>query len=177
MNAVDHAYPIGKFEPPAEIDAALREKLLAELEAAPRRLREAVERLSDSQLDTPYRDGGWTVRQVVHHLTDADVNAYVRTKIALTENEPMVRYWEQEPWAELPDAKHGPIEPSLALFESLHAWWLAGMRLLPVESFGRRFRHPRLGMITVDLHLALYDWHCRHHIAQIASLAARRGWK
>jgi len=177
MDAVDPRYPVGKYEPPATVDVALRGRLIGEIGAAPRLLRAAVERLSDSQLDTPYREGGWTVRQVVHHLADGYVNAYVRFKLALTEREPMARFWDEALWAEVPDAKTGPIGPSLALIEALVARWVAGMRMLPEESFKRRYRNPVFGMLTLDGHLALYAWHGRHHTAHITALAARLGWK
>jgi hypothetical protein len=176
MRTVDPAYPIGRFEAPPFIDAAAREKLILQIEAAPLALRRAVEGLSDRQLDTPYRPGGWTVRQVVHHLPDSHVNAYVRFKLALTENEPTIRTYEEALWAKLPEAASGPVSLSLDLLEALHRRWVAGLRALPAASFGRTFRHPELGVMSLDRQLALYAWHGRHHVAHITTLAAREGW-
>ncbi len=176
MADTDLAYPIGRFRAPAVIDTATRAGFVGQIEAAPRALRAAVEGLADWQLDTRYRPGGWTVRQVVHHLPDSHLNAYVRFKLALTEDEPTIRTYEEALWAELPEASAGPIRLSLDLLESLHARWLACIRAIPSPSFERTFRHPELGVMSLDRLLALYAWHGRHHIAHITSLAAREGW-
>jgi hypothetical protein len=176
MSAIDQSYPIGKFEAPLHYDDASREDYIAQMAAAPGAMRAAVEGLDAVQLDTPYRVGGWTVRQVVHHVPDSHLNAYIRFKLALTEEEPTIRPYDQALWAQLPEALAGPIGFSLDLLESLHERWVACIRALPSGSFARKFRHPELGLMSLDQQLALYAWHGRHHLAQITSLAARAGW-
>ena len=172
----DLRYPIGKFESSGGMTEAERRRLIEGIAQAPPRLRAAVEGLLPEQLDTPYRPGGWTVRQVVHHLPDSHLNAYVRLKLALTENEPPIKTYEQERWAELEDARSAPIEISVALLESLHRRWVLVLRALRPEDFARTFRHPELGVVTLDQQLRLYEWHGRHHIAHITSLRERMGW-
>jgi hypothetical protein len=169
-------YPIGRFTRPAAIDAARRAGFVEEIEAAPDLLKSAVAGLSDAQLDTPYRPGGWTVRQVVHHVPDSHLNAYVRFKLALTEEEPTIRTYEEARWAETPEARSGPIAVSLDLLATLHARWLAALRNLPTCAFARRLRHPDWGVLTVDELLAQYAWHGRHHVAHVTGLRARQGW-
>ena len=176
MSIIDPIYPIGKHETPRTVSAAEQAVLVEQIAAVPARLRAAVERLSPSQLDTPYRPGGWTVRQVVHHIPDSHVNAYVRFKLAATEDEPTIRPYDEALWAELPEAKTGPIDLSLALLDALHERWVAAIRALPAASFERTFRHPDLGVMSLNQQLALYAWHGRHHTAQITALAARAGW-
>lgn len=171
----DPRYPIGKFERPATVDDATRARHVADLAAAPALLRAAVHGLDDAQLDTPYREGGWTVRQVVHHVADSQVQAYVRTKLALTEHEPTIKTWEEGLWADLADVK-GPVEPSLRMLEGSHARWVACLRSLPAEAFGRRLVHPVSGLLTIDQLLALYSWHSRHHTAHVTVLRTARGW-
>lgn len=176
MSVTDLAYPIGRFEAPAAIDNAARDAFVAQIAAAPAALRKAVAGLDDRQLDTPYRPGGWTVRQVVHHLPDSHLNAYVRFKLALTEEEPTIRPYDEAEWARLPEASSGPVSISLDLLESLHRRWLACIRALPAASFERAFRHPELGVVSLNRQLALYAWHGRHHVAHLTALAAREGW-
>lgn len=176
MGDVDLAYPIGKFEWPGHVDASARESFVREIAIAPAVLRRTVERLTDRQLDTRYRPGGWTVRQVVHHLPDSHVNAYVRFKLALTESEPTIRTYDEAQWARIPEAEKGPIALSLALLDALHERWVASIRSLAPQSFERTFRHPDLGVMSLNQQLAHYAWHGRHHIAHITSLAAREGW-
>jgi hypothetical protein len=150
---------------------------MTEIAAAPGRLRAAVSGLTPPQLDTPYRDNGWTVRQVVHHIPDSHLNAYTRIKLALTEDEPTIKPYEEARWAELPDARGGDIEPSLSLLEFLHQRWLLLLRQLSSNDFDRRFRHPEHGRIFgLNEALAMYAWHGRHHVAHITSLRQRRGW-
>jgi hypothetical protein len=170
------SYPIGRYKVPASIDAVGREQFIAEIEAAPAALRRAVEGLTEARLDTRYRPGGWTVRQVVHHLPDSHLNAYIRFKLALTEEEPVIRTYEEARWAELPDAVAAPVEISLTLLERIHARWLACLRGLPPAAFARTFRHPDLGVMTIDQQLALYAWHGRHHVAHVTTLVDRMGW-
>jgi hypothetical protein len=173
----DLRYPVGSFQFDGDVNPRTREQRIGEIAAAPAHLRKAVAGLTPAQLDTPYRPGGWTVRQVVHHLPDSHLNAYTRIKLALTEEEPTIRPYEEARWAELPDARTGPIEPSLALLESLHQRWLLLLRQLDPPDFERRFRHPEHGRIfEVDEAIAMYAWHGRHHVAHITSLRHRMGW-
>jgi len=174
---MDLQYPIGRFAwsgPNSEND---RKRYMDEIEQAPARLRAAVAGLSDAQLDTPYRPGGWTVRQVVHHVPDSHLNSYVRFRLALTEKEPTIKPYDESQWAELTDARTAPIEMSLALLESLHARWILLLRGLKQSDFAREFRHPELGTVSLDKNLALYAWHGRHHVAHITSLRERMNWK
>jgi len=175
--STDLSYPIGKFKPEGPLTFAQREHLIGEIEETPARLRAAASGLSDARLDTPYREGGWTVRQVVHHLADSHMNSYVRFRLALTESEPTIKPYDQALWAELHDARTAPVELSLALFEALHQRWGLLLKSLEAADFARTFRHPERGAITLDQNLALYAWHGRHHVAHITSLAERMGWK
>ncbi len=173
---MDLQYPIGRFTwsgPNSEED---RKRCLDEIEQAPARMRAAVAELSDAQLDTPYRPGGWTVRQVVHHVPDSHLNSYVRFRLALTEQEPTIKPYDESRWAELTDARTAVIEPSLALLESLHSRWILLLRSLKPADFAREFRHPELGKVSLDKNLALYAWHGRHHVAHISGLRERMGW-
>ena len=144
---------------------------------APERMRSAVAGLDESQLDTPYRDGGWTVRQVVHHVPDSHLNAYLRLKFALTESTPTIKPYDEAEWAKLDDVRVTPIEVSLSLLESLHTRWVGLMRALRPEDFRRGFKHPEHdGTQTLDWLVAMYAWHSRHHVAHITSLRERMGW-
>jgi len=172
----DLSYPIGKFKPEPEITEARRRQFIDEIAAAPAALREAVMGLSKEQLDTPYRPGGWTVRQVAHHIPDSHMNAYIRFRLALTENEPTIKPYEQQLWAELPDAKTADIEMSLKLFEGLHQRWVLLLRAMKPEDFQRKFNHPENGISALERTLQLYAWHGKHHIAHITSLRKRMGW-
>ena len=169
-------YPIGPYVALACVGPDLRRRLLDEMAEAPADLRHAVEDLSPSQLDTPYRPGGWTVRQVVHHLADAQMNWYVRAKLALTEDEPVVKPYDEVRWAELPDARAGPIEPSLLLLEALYRRWVALFESLTETEWARRLLHPERGEFVLDTVLPMHAWHGRHHTAQIAALRRRMGW-
>lgn len=172
----DPRFPIGKFngQPPA--NAAEREKFLKDIEETPNRLRAAIRGLSEEQLNTPYRDGGWTVRQVVHHVPDSHLNAYVRFKLALTEENPTIKPYDEGAWAGLKDSELTPVEVSLTLLESLHARWTVLLRSLKPEDFRRTFNHPDSGPHDVDWLLGLYSWHGSHHVAHITSLRDRMGW-
>lgn len=172
----DLSYPIGRFQFPESVTEDDRRCFIGEIEAAPARLRAAVAGLSPEQLDTPYRPGGWTVRQVVHHLPDSHLNSYVRFRLALTEEEPTIKPYDEKRWAELSDARTAPIEPSLALLESLHRRWVLLLRTLKPADFARSFRHPEHGLVTLEGNLALYAWHGRHHVAHITRLRQRMGW-
>jgi hypothetical protein len=173
----DERYPIGKFERRDELGANERRAMIDTIAAAPARMREAVAGLSDTQLDTPYREGGWTVRQVIHHLPDSHLNAYTRLKLAMTEEDPMIRPYDEASWAGLADSQLTPIEVSLMLLESLHARWVTLMRSMSENDFRRTLRHPEhSGVLTLDWLVAMYAWHSRHHVAHITSLRERMGW-
>jgi uncharacterized damage-inducible protein DinB len=174
---MDLQYPIGHFEWRGENSEDDRRRYLDEIERAPAHLRAAVAGLSEEQLDTPYRPGGWTVRQVVHHVPDSHLNSYARFRLALTEDEPTIKPYDESRWAELTDARTAPIEVSLAFLESLHRRWVLLLRSLSPADFARRFRHPELGAVSLDRNLALYAWHGRHHVAHVRSLRERMGWK
>jgi uncharacterized damage-inducible protein DinB len=171
----DLRYPVGHFRPPAESSPAMRAAQIETLHLLPERLRAAVADLNDVQLDTPYRDGGWTVRQVVHHFADSHANSYVRFKLALTEDWPTIKPYDEASWARLPDNRM-PIEPSLDFVDGLHSRWVALMQSMSEEDFQKGFNHPERGRMTLATNLALYDWHSRHHTAHVTSLRSRMGW-
>lgn len=177
MTSTDPRYPIGPFRPLGRrLSAEERSALIDRIEAHPTNMRAAVDGLSDEQLDTPYREEGWTARQVVHHVVDSHVNSYVRFKLAVTEDHPTIRTYEEARWAELPDAKTAPVEGSLELLEALHRRWVSFLRALPPESFERTLEYPGVGDVTVDLLLEIYGWHAPHHEAHITALRTREGW-
>lgn len=169
-------YPVGRFEAEPSIAREERSTLVDELARLPSRLRSAVEELSEGQLDTPYRPGGWTVRQVVHHVPDSHLNSYVRFKWAVTEERPTIRTYDQVAWADLSDARSGPIGPSLDLLDALHRRWTDWLRTLSDADWQRTFVHPEMGELDLDVQLQLYAWHGRHHLAHVTSLAEREGW-
>ena len=173
----DLRYPIGAFQRVEELSDAQRASRISEIEEAPARLSAAVADLTQPQLDTPYRPGGWTVRQLVHHIADSHMNAFTRFKLALTEIEPTIKTYEESLWAELADTRTPPIEPSLAIVENLHKRWVILLRSLQPTDWPRKFRHPEWGLQTVDFLLAQYAWHGRHHVAHITSLRERSGWR
>jgi hypothetical protein len=163
-------YPVGRFERlKAPLDRAARTALIDAIAEAPARFRSLVNGRSEAQLDTPYRPGGWTVRQVVHHVPDSHMNAYIRMKFAITEEAPAIKAYDEARWAELPEAKTGPADMSVALLEALHRRWVAFLRALPDAEFGKVYVHPELGRVTLDEALALYAWHGRHHAAHVES--------
>ena len=172
----DLRYPIGRFNWEGESAPARREQFINDISELPAQLRAAVAALTDEQLDTPYRDGGWSVRQVVHHLADSHMNSYVRTRLALTEEVPTITTYDEAQWAELEDARRAPIEVSLVLLESLHDRWVRLLRSLQPADFAREFKHPERGTVSLDNNLALYSWHCKHHTAHINNLRQRMGW-
>jgi uncharacterized damage-inducible protein DinB len=169
-------YPTGRWDRSRSLDAEGVAQAIATLERAPQRMRAAVAGLDDAQLDTPYRPGGWTVRQVVHHVPDSHLNAYVRCRLALTEDDPAIKTYEEGRWAELPDARAGAVEPSLALLAALHERWVLLWRSLGEADLARAYRHPEMGAVPLRQMLSLYAWHCGHHEAHITSLRARQGW-
>jgi len=172
----DLRYPIGKLKLESNLSEAQRKHFIEDIAATPARLRTAVTGLSDEQLGTPYRPGGWTVRQVVHHVPDSHLNAYVRFKLTLTEEQPTIKPYDQEKWAQLDDVRTTPIEVSLTLLDSLHQRWTLLLRSLKAADLARTFRHPEMGVLNLDAYLGLYSWHGRHHVAHITSLRERMGW-
>lgn len=172
----DPRYPIGKFHYAGPPDQKQRQAFLDDIAHTPDNLRAAVKGLSAAQLDTPYRDGGWTVRQVVHHLPDSHLNSYVRFKLALTEDEPTIKPYAEDRWANLPDTKATPIEVSLTMLDALHDRWVRLLRSLSPEDWRRTLRHPEQGVVTLDKTLAIYSWHGRHHVAHITELRKRMNW-
>jgi uncharacterized damage-inducible protein DinB len=172
----DQRYPIGKFSYEGSLNENQKLAFLNDIAQAPTELRAAVKGLSDSQLDTPYRPEGWTVKQVVHHVPDSHLNSYVRFKLALTEDEPTIKPYAEDRWAELADSTATPIEVSLTLLDSLHDRWVRLLRSLTPEQWKRTFRHPELGSMTLEKTLALYAWHGKHHVAHITELRRRMSW-
>ena len=172
----DPRFPVGKFHYEGPPSDEQKQAFLDQIAQTPENLHAAVKGLSEAQLDTPYRDGGWTVRQVAHHVPDSHMNAYIRFKLALTENEPTIKPYAEDRWAELADTKATPIETSLCLLDCLHQRWMNLLRSLSAEDWKRTFRHPELGAMTLEKTLALYAWHGRHHVAHIAELRKRNGW-
>jgi hypothetical protein len=169
-------YPIGKFVAPARITESIRKQWVEEIAQAPQKLKKAIQGLSAWQLDTPYRPGGWTVRQVVHHIPDSHMNAYMRTKLALTEEVPVIKPYEEQLWAELYDTYHTPVEVSAALLENLHQRSVTLLHALPEAGWQRSYRHPQLGMVLLAEAAGMYAWHGNHHIAHISSLRERMNW-
>jgi DinB superfamily len=172
----DLRYPIGKADLKPELTDTERREAIATIAAVPAKLRAAVAGLAPEQLDTPYRDGGWTVRQLVHHVPDSHLNAYVRFKLALTEDNPTIRPYAEARWAELADTKTTPVEVSLTLLESVHHRLNEILRSLGPEDFQRPLTHPDMGRLTLDQMLGLYSWHGRHHVAHVTGLRERMGW-
>ncbi|CAM3815804.1 YfiT family bacillithiol transferase [Cohnella lubricantis] len=174
---MDERYPIGKFEFEGPITVEKRAEWIEDIRALPARVAAAVSGLSEEQLDTPYRDGGWTIRQVVHHIADSHSNCLTRFKLALTEDNPTIKPYEEQLWAELADSKTYPIGPSLALIEAVHSRWTALLESMSEEDYARTFYHPGY-QVTNTLARALgnYSWHGRHHTAHITSLRERKGW-
>jgi hypothetical protein len=176
MDIPDLRYPVGKFRFPESVSAQELAVFIDRIAETPAKMREAIAGLSDTQLDTPYRPGGWTVRQVAHHVPDSHMNSYVRFRLALTEESPVIKPYEEGRWAELSDARSMPVEPSLVLLESLHARWVPLLRSLSDADWKRSFRHPELGPVSLENNAALYAWHGRHHVAHIIALRERMGW-
>jgi len=171
----DLRYPVGKFQAVENVTEAQRREFIEAIAEAPGKLRAAITGLNEQQLDTPYRPGGWTVRQVVHHLPDSHMNSFVRFKLALTEDEPTIKPYDEKSWAELADAK-APVEPSVMLLENLHKRWLVLLKSIAPADWQRKFRHPERGPMTLEQNLQLYAWHGRHHVAHITALRERNHW-
>ena len=171
----DARYPIGEFKAPATHDMADLRRAIDHIAACPKELRAAVAGLSDAQLDTPYRDGGWTVRQVVHHLPDSHMNSYIRFKLAATADNPTVVGYDEAAWARFPDAVSTDLSQSLAIIDAVHGRWVTFLESMAADAFARTFNHSVNGPVTLDRALALYSWHGRHHLAHITGLRARMG--
>jgi len=172
----DPRYPIGKFDINVTVTKEMRKEFINAIETLPSQLSKEVEPLNDEQLNTRYREGGWTVRQVVHHIPDSHINSYVRFKLTLTEDNPAIKTYEEHLWAELKDSFETPINISLALLESLHARWAVLLRSLTDEQFEKTFQHPEWGKVSLSTSLAMYAWHSKHHLAHITELKKRMGW-
>ena len=168
-------YPVGRMERcKTPLDGATRAAHLQTIQQLPERVRSLVAGLTAAELETPYRPGGWTIRQVVHHLPDSHLNAYIRMKLAITEDSPAIRTYKEDRWAELPEAKSGNVDLSLALLDGLHGRWIAFLRALPENDLAKVFIHPEWGRVPVDEAIAMYAWHCRHHTAHITQALGRR---
>jgi len=173
---MDLRYPIGEFKFAGPLTDAERQALIDRIAETPDRMRAAVTGLTEEQVDSPYRPGGWTVRQVVHHVPESHLNSYTRFKLAITEDEPTIKPYFEDRWAELDDARQAPIALSLDLLDALHGRWIWFLRSLKQEDFQRTFRHPEIGVVSIDKNIALYAWHGQHHVAHITSLRKRMGW-
>ena len=171
-------FPTGRFTPPADYSEATRLALIDEIAALPKQLRDATDELTDEQLDTRYRPEGWTLRQVVHHLADSHMNAYIRFKLAITEDNPTIRPYFEARWAELPDGKIDPIDLSLDILDAVHRRWVIVLHNMEAADFERTYVHPEYGkVIPMNENLAMYAWHCRHHLAHITECVKRNGWR
>jgi hypothetical protein len=178
MNLEQLKYPIGTFEPPAIITKAIVAQWIADISTFPARLVREVDQLTNEQLDTPYRAGGWTIRQVVHHCADSHMNSLTRFKLALTEEQPIIKPYFEERWAELADTKHMPIEPSIKMIEGIHERWIVLLNSITEEQMGRTFIHPEAQKIfRIDENIGVYAWHCNHHLAHITETKKRHHWK
>ena len=171
----DLRYPVGEFDVKGTYKVDVIEEWINEIEALPSKVREAVKGLSDEQLDSAYRPVGWTIRQVVHHIPDSHINSYIRFKLALTEDNPVIKPYAEDKWAELPDSNL-PIEVSLSMLEALHSRWVVLLKSLKPSDLEKTFRHPDSGEIKLGMNIGLYAWHGRHHLAHITSLKERMGW-
>ncbi len=171
----DLRYPVGLFRPPDASTPGIRAAHIETLRLLPERLRAAVAGLSEAQLDTPYRDGGWTVRQVVHHFADSHANSFIRFKLALTEDCPTIKPYDEAAWARLPDSLL-PIDSSMVFIDALHARWVVLLESMSEEDFHKGFAHPERGRMTLATNLAIYEWHSRHHVAHITNLRQRMAW-
>jgi hypothetical protein len=173
---MDLSYPIGKFDFQQTVAPESIPSLIQDIADAPALYHSVVHGLNDAQLDTPYRPGGWTVRQTVHHVADSHMNSFIRCRLALTETEPTISPYDQDLWADLPDMRTVPVEVSLQLIEALHDRWVVVLRGITLADFQRTFRHPERGIVRLDTNLALYAWYGKHHAAHITALRQRMGW-
>jgi len=176
LQEVDPRYPIGKFKRPEIVTPEDRAAAIAAIAEMPAKLTEAVKGLDGSQLDTPYREGGWTVRQLVHHIADSHINAFVRIRFALTEDWPTIMPYDEKAWAMLADSTSAPITWSVLLLENLQARWAFLLETLSAEQWARGVKHPENGLMSVEFATQLYAWHSRHHVAHITRLRESKGW-
>jgi uncharacterized damage-inducible protein DinB len=174
--AADPRYPVGKFDRTVEPTPERRREWIGAIAETPAHFRAAVQGLSDEQLDTPYRDGGWTVRQLAHHVPDSHMNALIRFKLGLTEDNPLIKTYDEARWAELEDVRATPVETSLRTLELLHERWVNLLRSMTDEQWARTIQHPEWGPMRLETMLALYAWHGRHHVAHVTRLRDRMGW-
>ena len=172
---VDLSFPVGRFDRTAAWTVGSRRAAIDDIAGLPARMRQAVAGLDDVQLDTAYRPGGWTVRQLVHHVADSHMNGYIRLKLGLTEDNPTIKAYEQDRWAALPDSGL-PVTVSLSILDAVHERWSVLYRAIGDAELQRTFTHPEMGAMTLETHLHLYGWHSRHHVAHITSLRSREGW-
>lgn len=172
----DPRFPIGPFSLEGDMTPDTLHGFVEIIAHAPAEFREAVKGLNDAQLDTPYREGGWTVRQVIHHVADSHMNSYIRFKLALTEDRPTIKPYAEDLWGELEDAKNGDVDVSLCLIDCLHKRWVQCLRAMTIEQWQRKFIHPERGTVPLDETAALYAWHCKHHLAHITHLREQKGW-
>jgi uncharacterized damage-inducible protein DinB len=175
-NMPDLSFPIGRFQRPDSLTDAQRRAAIDSIAEAPARFRVAVADLNERQLETPYRPDGWTVRQVIHHVADSHMNAFTRFKLALTEDHPTVKPYDEAAWAKLEDTRTAPVTISLTLLDALHDRWVRLLSAMKASDFARTLRHPESGDQNLDQVLALYDWHGRHHAAHVTNLRSRSGW-
>jgi hypothetical protein len=172
----DLRYPVGPCEWSIEVNAEEKQRHICDIVELPAKLREAVAGLAERHLDVPYREGGWTIRQIVHHNPDSHLNSYVRFRLALTEDQPTIKPYDERLWAEIADARTAPIDMSLDLADALHRRWSLLLGNMTDGDFERTIRHPELGVLKLKSLLAGYGWHCRHHVAQIVATRRRMGW-
>ena len=175
-NQQDARYPIGRFQPPSRIGELELQSAIQDLAELPELLRNAIEGLSGDQLATTYREGGWTIRQLTHHLADSHINAFTRVRKALTEDNPVISAYDENAWAKLHDSLVAPVGWSIELIETLHARWVLMLQALSPEQWKRTFVHPESGSQTVELATLSYAWHGRHHLAHITHLRAEKNW-
>ena len=173
----DPRFPTGPFTFNPDVTPEMRRASIAAIRATPAALRAAVRGLTDAQLNTPYRDGGWTVRQVVHHVPESHMNAFIRFKLGLTEDNPTIKPYNEAAWARLDDVQRVPVDTSLALLDALHERWVTLLESIKTEDFARPVQHPEYGPMTLDKLLQMYAWHGRHHVAHVTTLRDREGWR
>ncbi len=173
----DLRFPIGKFDSEIKVTPQMRDEFIQTIEELPAKFRQAIEGLSDEQIDTPYRAEGWTVRQLVHHVADSHINSFCRFKFGLSEDTPTIKPYDEAVWAEMPDSKSAPVDLSLNIIDGVHARWALLLKSMSASDFARKINHPERGAMSLDAMLALYGWHSLHHTAHVTKLRERNGWK
>jgi uncharacterized damage-inducible protein DinB len=172
----DLRFPIGKFDSKIEITPQMREGFIHTIEELPAKFRTAIKGLSEQQIDTPYRDEGWTVRQLVHHVADSHINSFCRFKLGLSEEAPTIKPYDEAMWAEMADSVNAPVDLSLSIIDGVHARWALLLKSMSGADFARKINHPERGAMSLDSMLALYGWHSRHHTAHVTKLRERNAW-